>query len=288
MVRGGFSYHAALDALRYSAIASGGADMDRRTMSKFFADRVRGLVSLFACVVFAAALSCTGCTFLEEAASSLESPVSLEATVSESETLDSAAYASSGTTFEEVNGNAPSFNESDVAYARENEGFEYYAPLDWQGRCTGAVACLGEETMPKKGEKRGNISSIRPSGWHSVRYGFIDGESLYNRSHLIAWKLGNENANDRNLVTGTRFMNAEGMLPFEEEVIRYIERTGNHVLYRVVPVFSEDELLCRGVQMEAFSIEDGGEGVSFNVFCPNVQPGISIDYATGDNELDYR
>ena len=262
--------------------------MDGRIMRKLFADRVRGLASLFAGIVLAAALSCTGCTFFEEAASSQEPPVSLEATVPESEALDSAAYASSGTTFEEVNGNAPLFNESDVAYARENEGFEYYAPLDWQGRCTGAVACLGEETMPKKGEKRGNISSIHPSGWHSVRYGFIDGESLYNRSHLIAWKLGNENANDRNLVTGTRFMNAEGMLPFEEEVIRYIERTGNHVLYRVVPVFSEDELLCRGVQMEALSIEDSGEGVSFNVFCPNVQPGISIDYATGDNELDYR
>ncbi|MFQ9742014.1 MAG: DNA/RNA non-specific endonuclease [Slackia sp.] len=158
----------------------------------------------------------------------------------------------SGITFEEVDGNAPSFNEADVAYARENEGFEYYAPLDWQGRCTGAVACLGEETMPKKGEKRGSISSIHPSGWHSVRYGFIDGESLYNRSHLIAWKLGSENANDCNLVTGTRFMNAEGMLPFEEEVIRYIERTGNHVLYRVVPVFSEDELLCRGFKWRRF------------------------------------
>ena len=152
----------------------------------------------------------------------------------------------------------------------------------------GCGRVFGRRDYAQERREAGNISSIHPSGWHSVRYGFIDGESLYNRSHLIAWKLGNENANDRNLVTGTRFMNAEGMLPFEEEVIRYIERTGNHVLYRVVPVFSEDELLCRGVQMEAFSIEDGGEGVSFNVFCPNVQPGIAIDYATGDNELDYR
>ena len=158
--------------------------MDGRIMRKLFADRVRGLASLFAGIVLAAALSCTGCTFFEEAASSQEPPVSLEATVPESEALDSAAYASSGTTFEEVNGNAPLFNESDVAYARENEGFEYYAPLDWQGRCTGAVACLGEETMPKKGEKRGNISSIHPSGWHSVRYGFIDGESPVSYTHL--------------------------------------------------------------------------------------------------------
>lgn len=264
-------------------------------MKKFFeryargSYRNRGLAALAASFVLAVSLACVaGCSLVEEALSSQEPPLSLEATVSEEEVLDLDVHASSGITYVEVNQNVPLFSDADIVYARENEGFEYYAPLDWEGRCTGAIACLGRETMPKQGEKRGSISSIHPTGWHSVRYGFIDGESLYNRSHLIAWKLGNENANDRNLVTGTRFMNAEGMLPFEEEVIRYIQRTGNHVLYRVIPVFNDDELLCRGVQMEACSLEDDGSGISFNVFCPNVQPGITIDYATGDNDLDYK
>ena len=186
----------------------------------------------------------------------------------------------------EVDGGEPSFTQEEVGYALSNEGFESYSRLDSLGRCGAATACVGPETMPAAGEERSSISEVRPSGWHSSRYDFVDGESLYNRCHLVGWQLSAENANERNLVTGTRSMNAQGMLPYENEVAEYVDRTGNHVLYRATPIFSGDELVCRGVQMEALSLEDGGEGVSFNVFCYNVEPGVDIDYATGDNAED--
>lgn len=186
-----------------------------------------------------------------------------------------------GSVYTVLNDNEPSFTAADAT----TDAFETYAPLDKLGRCGSAYACLGVELMPT--EERESISEVRPTGWHSSRYDFVDGESLYNRSHLIAFQLAGENANERNLITGTRHLNADGMRPFEEMVGDYIRQTRNHVLYRVTPVFAGDELVARGVQMEARSMEDGGAGVSLNVYVYNVQPGVGIDYATGDNwELD--
>ena len=188
--------------------------------------------------------------------------------------------AYSGSPYVELYGNEPQFADSDKARG----GFEEYSPLDSLGRCGVAFALIGTETMPT--EERGSIGSVKPSGWHTVRYnGVVDGNYLYNRCHLIGYQLAGENANTKNLITGTRYLNVEGMLPFEDEVANYVERTGNHVLYRVTPVFDDGNLVASGVQMEAWSVEDGGKGVSFNVFCYNVQPGISINYATGDSAL---
>ena len=185
--------------------------------------------------------------------------------------------AYTGSVYTVLNDNEPSFTADDAT----TDAFESYSPLDWLGRCGTAYACLGTELMPT--EERESISEIRPTGWHSSRYDFVDGESLYNRSHLIAFQLAGENANEHNLITGTRHLNADGMRPFEEMVGDYIRQTRNHVLYRVTPVFVGDELVARGVQMEARSMEDGGAGISLNVYIYNVQPGVEIDYATGDN-----
>ena len=180
----------------------------------------------------------------------------------------------------EVNDNIPFFDESDFT----TESYEYYSPLDSLGRCGECVACIGMDLMPS-GE-RGEIGSVRPTGFQLVRYDdIISDKYLYNRCHLIGWQLTGENANERNLITGTRYMNVEGMLPFENRVANYIKSTNNHVLYRVTPVFIDDELLARGVLMEAQSVEDDGFGVRFNVFCYNVQPRIYIDYSNGDNHL---
>ena len=143
------------------------------------------------------------------------------------------------------------------------------------------MSCVGQELMPK--DERGNISRVKPSGWHSVQYDFVDGKSLYNRCHLIGWQLTGENANDENLITGTRYLNVDGMLPFENMIADYIKETDNHVLYRVTPIFEGTELVARGVRMEALSIEDGGEGICFDVYAFNVQPGVTIDYETGES-----
>lgn len=185
----------------------------------------------------------------------------------------------SGKPYFVVNGNVPGLKMSD----RTANYFEKYSVLDSYGRCGVAFACLGKETMPT--EERGSIGQVKPSGWKTVKYDCVDGKYLYNRCHLIGFQLSGENANKRNLITGTRYMNMEGMLPFENMVADYIEETGNHVLYRVTPVFCDDELVARGVQMEALSVEDGGEGICFNVFCYNNQPGVVIDYATGNSGL---
>lgn len=184
------------------------------------------------------------------------------------------------------NGGEPSFTDEDTAYAESNLGFESYSELDALGRCGTATACLGPETMPADDEERESISEIKPSGWDQAFYDSIRDGALWNRCHLIAWSLSAENANECNLITGTRSMNADSMLPYEEEVARYIDRTGNHVLYRATPVFEERESVCRGVLLEAESLEDGGDGVSFSVFCANVQPGIAIDYSTGASRED--
>lgn len=183
----------------------------------------------------------------------------------------------SGSPYVEVSGNVPSFTDADLSSPAET-----YTPLDSLGRCGSAMAIVSRETMPT--EERGSIGMVKPSGWHTVRFDdLISDRYLYNRCHLIGYQLTAENANERNLITGTRYLNVEGMLPFENEVARYVESTGNRVLYRVTPVFVGDELVARGVQMEAKSVEDGGAGVSFNVFCHNVQPGIQIDYQTGQS-----
>ena len=186
----------------------------------------------------------------------------------------------SGQPYVEVEGNVPGFTQQD----RQDIQGEYYAPLDWQGRCVQAVARVGWETMPT-GE-RGSIGQVKPTGWHLVKYDCVDGKYLYNRCHLIGFQLTGENANEENLITGTRYLNVEGMLPFENLVAEYVQRTGNHVLYRATPIFEGEELLARGVQLEGWSVEDEGAGVCFNVYAYNVQPGVVIDYATGDSHLE--
>lgn len=184
-----------------------------------------------------------------------------------------------GKAYVELNGNVPEFSESEKTYS---ESFEEYGKLDSLGRCTYAVSCIGKDLMPT--EKRGSIGSVKPSGWHISKYDFVDGKYLYNRCHLIGYQLTAENANERNLITGTRYLNVEGMLPFENDVADYIEITNNHVYYKVIPIFEGNNLVANGVQMQAYSVEDNGQGISFNVYCYNVQPGVAIDYATGDNQ----
>ena len=185
----------------------------------------------------------------------------------------------SGEPYVVLEDNQPGFTQEELTA----QGFEEYSPLDLLGRCGTAYACVGLETMPI--QDRESISQVKPSGWQTAEYStsLVDGGYLYNRCHLIGFQLTGENANQENLITGTRYLNVEGMLPFENLVADYVKETGNHVLYRVTPVFSGQELVARGVELEALSVEDGGEGVCFHVYCYNNQPGIEIDYATGDS-----
>ena len=185
--------------------------------------------------------------------------------------------AYSGEPYAVVNGNIPYFTESDLT----TESFEYYSDLDAMGRCGTAYSSIGTDLMPS--EKRGSISKVKPTGWQISKYDFVDGKYLYNRCHLIGYQLTAENANEKNLITGTRYLNVEGMLPFENLVADYVKETENHVLYRVTPVFEGDNLVASGVLMEAESVEDAGDGVEYCVYVYNVQPGVEIDYATGDN-----
>ena len=188
----------------------------------------------------------------------------------------------SRTPYIELNGNMPEFTSEEK---QNTTSFENYSELDSLGRCGVAFANVGKDIMPT--EKRGAIGMIKPSGWHTVKYPeVIKDNYLWNRCHLIAFMLAGENANQKNLITGTRYLNIEGMLPFENQVADYVKETNNHVLYRVTPIFKNDELVARGVQMEAYSVEDNGSGVCFNVYAYNIQPGIIIDYATGNSELD--
>lgn len=185
--------------------------------------------------------------------------------------------AYSGSPYVELDGNQPGFSLEE----RTTDSFETYSTLDALGRCGPAYACIGQDLMPT--EDRESISSVRPTGWVQAEYDFVEGGSLYNRCHLIGFQLTGENANEENLITGTRYMNVEGMLPFENMVADYIKETGNHVLYRATPVFEGENLVASGVVMEAFSVEDEGEGVCFHVYVYNVQPGVEIDYATGES-----
>lgn len=179
-----------------------------------------------------------------------------------------------------VNDNQPGFTQNEL----DAEPYEFYSDLDELGRCGYAMACLSRELMPT--EERTGISHIKPSGWQSVQYDFIDGKYLYNRSHLIGFQLAGENDNEKNLITGTRYFNATGMLAFENMVADYIKETGNRVLYRVTPEYAGNGLVATGVRMEALSVEDGGEGICFHVMVFNVQPGVKIDYATGESQVD--
>ena len=186
----------------------------------------------------------------------------------------------SGDPYVVVNNNVPFFPKEDL----KAEAFESYGDLDSLGRCTVAYSMVGTETMPT--EERGSIGQVKPTGWHAVKYDNVDGKYLYNRCHLIGYQLTAENANVKNLITGTRYLNVQGMLPFENLTADYIKETGKHVLYRVTPVFEGDNLVASGVLMEGESVEDDGEAIQFCVYVYNVQPGIIIDYATGDSRLD--
>ena len=188
--------------------------------------------------------------------------------------------AYSGKAYVVVNNNNPYFEKSDLT----TKSFEQYAPLDSLGRCGVAYANIGRDIMPT-GE-RGSIGMVKPSGWHSIRYENVEGKYLYNRCHLIGFQLSAENANTSNLITGTRYLNIQGMLPFENMVADYVKGTNNHVLYRVTPIFEGNNLVASGVLMEGYSVEDNSDGICYNVYCYNVQPGIKINYLTGDSEAE--
>ncbi|MBB5183447.1 DNA/RNA non-specific endonuclease [Catenisphaera adipataccumulans] len=186
--------------------------------------------------------------------------------------------AYTGSASVEVDNNVPSFKKSEL----KKSSYKKFKPLDEEGRCQAALADIGLDLMPTA--KRKSIGMIKPSGWHLVKYDNIDGKYLYNRCHLIGYQLCGENANARNLITGTRYMNVDGMLPFENQIADFVEATEQHVAYRVTPIFIGDNLVASGVEMEAQSVEDHGSGLQFDVYCYNVQPGIDIDYATGDSQ----
>ncbi|MBQ4528003.1 MAG: DNA/RNA non-specific endonuclease [Clostridia bacterium] len=194
--------------------------------------------------------------------------------------LMSVVPAYSGSPYAIINNGIPLFKDYEIIDA----SFEYYSCLDELGRCDVAMASVSKETMPT--DERGDISSITPTGWKNTKYDIVSGGYLYNRCHLIGYQLTGENDNAKNLITGTGYMNISGMLPLENRIDYYIEYTGNHVMYRVTPVFIGNNLLADGVLMEAYSVEDDGLGISFCVYCYNVQPFICIDYTTGDNSLD--
>ena len=226
---------------------------------------MRKLTRAFAPIVFVLSLLLSGCA-LPMPSSSM---VSMD---------DLPAYSDSA--YVEIDGNQPFFTDTDK---QETGSFEEYSDLDYLGRCGTAYANVGQDLMPADGEKRGSIGQVKPTGWHTVKYDCVDGKYLYNRCHLIGWQLTAENANKQNLITGTRYLNIEGMLPFENMAADYVKETGNHVLYRVTPVFEGSNLVASGVLMEAESVEDKGEGILYCVYVYNVQPGININYATGDS-----
>lgn len=197
----------------------------------------------------------------------------------ESYLLDSVPEFDGKTAFVSINENTPFFTEDEIT----DKSFESYSELDLLKRCGVATASVGRDLMPT--EERGSIGSVKPSGWQSIKYDIVDGKYLYNRCHLIGYQLTAENANEKNLITGTRYLNIEGMLPFENMIADYVKETGNHVMYRVTPIFEGDNLVASGVLLEALSVEDNGEGICFCVYAYNAQPGIDIDYETGKSAL---
>lgn len=243
------------------------------------------VVSILVCVC----LFFAGCKYVEEEPLSRfidDTTRSVEPEIVEDSnnivTIDSVELLTyEGEAYIEVNNNIPLFSNAEKESLKS---FEVYSDLDELGRCGVAYALVSKDTMPE--EERTAIGDIRPSGWHTVNYhGIVEDNYLYNRCHLIGYQLTGQNDNEKNLITGTRYLNIEGMLPFESKVAEYVESTGNHVLYRVTPVFKGDNLVSSGVLMEAFSVEDAGTGICFNVFCFNVQPGIDIDYTSGESAV---
>lgn len=219
--------------------------------------------------------SATDATSSKETQAATEKPTSKP---QESVNFDlSSIPAFSNKPYVAINNNIPYFTDSELTLS----SFENYSSLDTLSRCGVAYACIGTDIMPT--EERGSIGSVKPTGWHTIKYDNVDGKYLYNRCHLIGYQLSGENANNKNLITGTRYLNVDGMLPFENMVADYVKETNNHVLYRVTPIFSGNNLVASGVLMEAKSVEDKGEGILFCVYCYNNQPGISIDYATGES-----
>ena len=236
-------------------------------------------------------LTLTGCEaqdLLSTERADSGSEVTAAYTMTESQITDQAPTAVSvldvpefsGEPYVVLNGNEPDFTDKE----KTTESYEHYSDLDSLGRCGVAEANIGQDLMPT--EKRGAIGQVKPTGWHTVKYDQVEGKYLYNRCHLIGYQLTSENANEKNLITGTRYLNVQGMLPFENMTADYVKETENHVLYRVTPVFEGNNLVAAGVLMEAESVEDKGEGVEFCVFVYNAQPGVTIDYATGDSWLD--
>ncbi|MBQ8173921.1 MAG: DNA/RNA non-specific endonuclease [Clostridia bacterium] len=230
---------------------------------------MKKLTSLVA-LLLVLCLSLGGCDLLSMLGLGTQSPISLD---------EVPAY--SGPAYVEINGNVPSFTDEEKAAATAS--YEFYSELDALGRCGYAEASVGIDIMPT--EERGSIGSVKPSGWHTVKYDVVDGKYLYNRCHLVGYQLTGENANEKNLITGTRYLNIEGMLDFENMIAHYVTETENHVLYRVTPIFEGSEPVARGVLMEGWSVEDDGAGVCFSVYAYNVQPGVTIDYATGKSWL---
>lgn len=211
-------------------------------------------------------------TILEETIQEQE-----EISLHDVQNLPSEVPAYSGNPYTPVNNNVPYFTDDEMI----EHSFERYSELDEKGRCGVAYANIGLDLMPT--EERGQIGQVKPSGWHTIKYDIVDGKYLYNRCHLIGYQLSGENANEKNLITGTRYLNVQGMLPFENMVADYVKETGNHVLYRVTPIYEGENLVSNGVLMEAKSVEDQGAGILYNVFVYNIQPGIEIDYATGES-----
>ncbi|WP_317396364.1 DNA/RNA non-specific endonuclease [Faecalicoccus pleomorphus] len=221
----------------------------------------------------------SGCSATPETDSTEKSPT--QETISNEETLsvtDIPPYTDSPSV--EIHQNIPTFSTYEVQEATTS--YETYSELDDLGRCQSAQASIGQDLMPT--EERESLGSVTPSGWENAQYSCVDGSWLYNRSHLIGFQLAGEQANALNLITGTRYMNVEGMLPYENQIAEYVKSTGNHVLYEVTPIYKDDNLLASGVQLEAYSVEDQGKGIQFNVYCYNVQPGVQIDYATGETQ----
>lgn len=219
------------------------------------------------------------CVLLTGCGNAADKPAAPDSKGSAAATAISGIPAYTNKPYVVLNNNQPLFAAADFT----TKSFEKYSKLDSLGRCGTAFANVGKDTMPQ--EKRGSIGPVKPSGWQTAKYDFVDGKYLYNRCHLIGYQLTAENANERNLITGTRYLNVQGMLPFENMVADYVRETGNHVLYRVTPIFKGNNLVAEGVQLEAQSVEDKGEGICFNVYCYNVQPGVVIDYATGRSSL---
>ena len=245
---------------------------------------MRRIASILLTLSLLCALALSGCKATEPVTLTAPVPTATPAAATPADT-PAATYDLStlpdygGSPYVAVNDNVPYFTEEDYTV----NSFESYSDLDALGRCGVAYACVGTDLMPT--EERGSIGQVKPTGWQTVKYDCVDGKYLYNRCHLIGFQLTGENANEKNLITGTRYLNVDGMLPFENLVADYVQETDHHVLYRVTPVFEGDNLVASGVLMEGWSVEDGGEGVAFCVYAYNVQPGVTIDYATGESAL---